>query len=354
MSSPLLFSAHPSCLAASNPTPPLLYISARFFPEDTVRLVQRFVGWARDDIVKLDNRKNHGHDSRKGPDVMRSRERSASATTERPVDDDTEAGASPSPAALPASLTFLEVCKAVRNLGHYAVEAAAREVVALFRRKNGALPPAPRMAVFMMLVLFVFRTRRRNPAPREVRTPRRTSAPAQHLPERNETNRGSPSTAVAVAAAAGLYSPSRSLFSGPQQALGSPIRTRYDTLPPDSLDPPLPSPAQARAAQARTGQARDSRAPGLHGHRGSEREFEAEGETSVPEAARGRYGVGTARTHGRWRWWRMRGYREPRRVGGDGSRRPRYILWLVLLWLVASVLEVILMLGVFRVGLPLN
>lgn len=307
-------------------------------------MVQRFVGWARDDIVKLNNRQNQGHDSRKGPDALRSGERPAFATTERPVDDDTETDdASPSPAALPASLSFFEVCKGVRNLGRYAVEAAVREAAALFRRKHGALPPAPRMAVFMMLALFVFRvrTRRRNSSPREVRTPRRSSASAQPSLARNEPNRGSPSTALAVAAAAGLYSPSRSLFSRPQQAPGSPIRTRHETSPPDGLDPSLPSPAQARAAQTRTGQARDSRRGRLNRYSGSEREFEAEGETSTPGEAGGRYGVSEAATSRRWRWWWMRGYREPRSVGDNRSRRPRYILWLVLLWLVASILEVL-------------
>lgn len=318
-------------------------------------MVQRFVGWARDDIVKLNNRKNQGLDSRKGPDALRSGERPAFATVERPIDDDTETDdASQSPAALPASLTFLEVCKGVRNLGRYAVEAAVREAAALFRRKHGALPPAPRMAVFMMLALFVFRvrTRRRNSSPREVRTPRRSSAPAQPFIARNETNRRSPSTAVAVAAAAGLYSPSRSLFSRPQQAPGSPIRTRHDSSAPDGLDPSLPSPAQARAAQARTGQARDSRRRRLNRYSGSEREFEVEGETSAPGAAGGRYGIAEAGTSGRWRWWRMRGYREARRVCGDRSRGPRYILWLVLLWLVASILEVLF--DILRYRVPQN
>lgn len=329
--------------------------------------MQRFVGWARDDIAKLNHRKNQGHDPRKGPDVLRPGEQPASATTERPVDDDAETddkSPSPSPAVSPASLTFFEVCKGVRNLGRYAVEAAVREAVVLFRRKNGALPPAPRMAVFMMLTLFVFRvrTRRRDSTPREVRTTRRSSAPAHILFARNEPNRGSPSTTVAVAAAAGLSSPSRSLFSGPQQAPHSPIRGRHDTPHTDGLDPPLPSPAQARAAQARaahapaaqarTGQARDSRRRGLNRHRGSEREFEAEGEMSVSEAALGRYGAGAARRSGQWRWWWMRGHHEPRHVGSGSSHRPRYILWLVLLWLVASVLEVIF--DVFRFGIPPN
>eukprot|EP00903_Cladosiphon_okamuranus_P007691 g7454.t2 len=80
--------------------------------EDTVRLLQSFVGWARDDMVKLNNRKPQDHESRKSFESPPSGKRSTatpSAPPEQHMDSNTEPGdISPSPAELPASTTVLE------------------------------------------------------------------------------------------------------------------------------------------------------------------------------------------------------------------------------------------------------
>eukprot|EP00752_Nemacystus_decipiens_P012056 g10688.t1 len=104
--------------------------------EDTVRLVQSFVGWARDDMIKLNTRKPQDHDSTKSFDAPRGGKRSratSSAPPEQPVYSDTDNDDySPSPAELPTSFTVLEAWEGVRDLWRYAVEAAVREVVTLF------------------------------------------------------------------------------------------------------------------------------------------------------------------------------------------------------------------------------
>lgn len=311
--------------------------------------MQNFVGWARDDMVKLNNRKPQDHDSRKSFDVPRGGKRptaTSPAPPEQQVDSDTETGDnSPSPAELPASWTVLEAWEGIRNLWRYAFEAAVREVVTLFRRRNGALPPGPRMAGFVILALYIYercrRPRRRTPPPppREVRTPRRHSLPQDSL-ARNDPSLGLRSSAGAAVAAATLSSPSRSLFQAP----GSPMR-RVSPPPAGEIDPSLPSPAQARAAQARIEQARAPRMQGVmrRGRNGRE-----------AEGARGRWwrwrGPWGSSTSGRSGWWRWRGWTrssEPRSGGGGGDgdgRHPcrrRYLPWLALLWLVFSVLEVL-------------
>lgn len=299
-------------------------------------------------MVKLNNRKPQEHDSRKSFEAPWTGQRSTvtpPAPPEQPVDGQAEADENfpPSLARLPARSKVLEAWEGFRNLGRRVFEAAVREVVTLFRRRNGAPPPGQRVAVFMILVLFVYDRYRRPreptlpPSSREIRTPRRNSVPPQQesLPRSNlDRDRGLRSSAVAVAVAAtsGLSSPSRSLFSATRQALGSPTRSGVDSTPSDDIDPSLPSPAQARAAQARAAQARteQARTARIQGWRRQGRtEREAEG---------GWYG--------RWRW-RLRGWRrsgELRSAVGDGGRRDRRrrcLPWLVLLWLVASVLEVV-------------
>ena len=305
-----------------------------------MRLVQSFVGWARDDMVKLNNRKPHDHDSRKSSDAPRAGKRpmaTSSAPPEQPVDSSTETDDNaPQPAEFPASLTVVEAWEGIRDLWRYAFEAVVREVVTLFRRRNGALPPGPRLAGFMILALFVYeRCRRRQertpppppPPPREMRTPRRHSLP-QDLLARNEPNLGLRSSAGAVAAT--LSSPSRSLFTAP----GSPMR-RVGPPPAGDIDPSLPSPAQARVAQARTEQAR---APGMQG--------------PMRQGRTGREAEGARGTWWRWRGWTRSAEPRSAGVGGVGgvggerdgdARRPcrrRYLPWLALLWLVFSVLEV--------------
>lgn len=310
-------------------------------------------------MVKLNNRKTQDHDSRKGFDAPRAGKRSAaisSAPPEQPVDSKTKTDENlPSPAGSPASSAVLQAWEDIRNLWRYAVEAVVRQVVTLFRRKNGAPPPGPWVAVFMILVLFVYVVCRRPheptpPSPRETRTPRRSSTLPQDLLARDDLDRGLRSSPVAVAATSGLSSPSRSLFPEPQQAPGSPMRGA-DSPPLDDIDPSLPSPAQARAAQARTEQTRAPRMQRLTRQGRTERETE-----------------GGRETRWRWRgsreagwWWRLRGWTrsgELRSAGGGRHRRRRRpwyrrcLPWLVLLWLCASVLEVTF--EVYRLWLRLS
>lgn len=293
--------------------------------------MQRFVGWARDDIVKLNNRKAPSQGDTPIQQVKRS---SATPASGPPAHEPKSNDFSflPEAASSSTALTFRDVWEAIRSLGRQAIKAAVREAVNLLcYRENGSMPPGPRMAVFMTLAILVYgrRGRRR----RRERPP--AAEPAALTPQRN-----SPSVAAATAGAtaAGLQSPSRSLFSRPQQAFlaspsrapvapGSPSGRGYDVLPPSGNYPFLPSPAQARAAQARGGQARVSSMrrrsrPGGSDHE-AERSIAVSGQGAVQVAARS----------GRLDWWRIRGWT---RGVGNG----RYVLWLALLWLLASVIEV--------------
>ncbi|CAM9598128.1 unnamed protein product [Ectocarpus sp. 13 AM-2016] len=343
--------------------------------EDTVRVVQRLVGWARDDMVKLNNRRGQGghHDVRKNVDAPGPGKRPppappAGVRKPEPAPHAAEKdGFTPDPALVSDGLSVLEAWEGVRDLGRLAVEALVRQAASLFRRKNGALPPAPRVAVLILLAVFIYDRRRRErgrhqppPPPPSPREPRRSSVARRDLRERGGGNRGPPSTAVAFDLAASLHSPSRSLFSRLRQAAGTPplrapgspwARRTYEVVPqPDGIDPSLPSPAQARAALARTGQARRSLMPGLTRRRG-DGEGEVERERSVPMAEASERAVeGGTTSSALWGWgwgwwwgwgWRIRRWtrcRDPRSAGG-GSGGRRYMLWLFLLWLVSSVLE---------------
>ncbi|CAM9311435.1 unnamed protein product, partial [Hapterophycus canaliculatus] len=303
--------------------------------EDSVRLVQRFVGWARDDIVKLNNRKAQSQSQ--GDSPLQGKRASSMPPSSSPINEPQTTDFSPLPEAVSSStaLTFLDVWEEVRSFGRQVIKAAVRVAVNLLcYSEHGAMPPGPRMAVLMVLALFVYdrRGHRRRCRCRE-QPPE--AEPAVRTPQRSSPN----FAATAGASAASLQSPSRSLFSRPQQAIlasptrtpvapGSPLGRGYDVPPPSGLYPFLPSPAQARAAQARRGQTRDPstgqrRRPGGRDH-------EADGPMSVS-------GQGVVRAEapsGRWGWWRMRG--SARDVGGCGRR---YVLWLALLWLLASVIE---------------
>ncbi|CBJ25605.1 hypothetical protein Esi_0003_0313 [Ectocarpus siliculosus] len=244
--------------------------------EDTVRVVQRFVGWARDDMVKLNNRRGQGghHDVRKNVDAPGPGKRPPPATppvgvrTPEPAPHAAEKdGFTPDPALVSDGLSVLEAWEGVRDLGRLAVEALVRQAAGLFRLKNGALPPAPRIAALILLTVFIYDRRRRQrgrhqppppppPPPPSPREPQRSSVARRDLRERGDGNRGPPSTAVAFDLAASLHSPSRSLFSRLRQAAGTPplrapgspwTRRTYEVVPqPDGVDPSLPSPAQER------------------------------------------------------------------------------------------------------------
>lgn len=307
-------------------------------------MVQGAVGLARDDMLKLSDGNDETHDARSAADNRpggwppESAAPGAAPATGLPEGNDAEPFVS-SPAATAAAmaaastLTASTLWKGTRALARVTTEAAFREAASLFRRRNGAPPPAPRLAVLMVLVLVVWARRRRRHAPQHARPP----PPAAPItPQRNHAVVLISPTA-GTAAAAGLSSPSRYLFWGSRTpgipaptVPGSPVRRRYDG--PDGLDPSLPSPAQVRAAQARGGQARVRLMRRLE-RDGTERGIEevpAGGgrESATVEAPCRRWGWG-------WAWWRWTGNRKPH---GRGGRRQW--LWLVLLWLVASVLEV--------------
>lgn len=302
-------------------------------PEDVVRVVQGAVGWARDDMLEFTKYSPDAHRG-KGPSAVTP----ATASAKRPGEGETEDFSSSLPAAAAAAgvMTVSKVWRGACALVRVIFEVALREVATLFRRKNGALPPTPRLAVFMILALVVWtRRHRRNLPP----PPREAAATASGTPPRNPTvwsllsrsdfNEGlaSPSRSLHLASQAMTSSPA------PQAAPGSPVRSRPGR--PDGVDPSLPSPAQVRPAQTRDGYARTSMMRGLT-RRGGERNVR---DLVEPEGERvGRHGA--FRNWG-WRWgWRWRRSREP---GGGGGRR-YWLLRLVLLWLVASVLEVRVML----------
>lgn len=299
--------------------------------------MQRFVGWARDDIVKLNNRKTQSQ----GDAPLQGARPAATPASGGPPLHEPKSNNEYSPLQETASslptVNFLDLWAEARSLGRQATKATVRETVNLLcYSENGALPPAPRLALFMILSLFVYGRRRRRRRRRE-QPPE--AAPATLTPRRNSVNAAVPPGATA----AGLQSPSRSLFSRPHQqrslvsplrapvAPGSPLGRGQDVPPPSGSYPFLPSPAQARAAQARRGQPRVSSMrrrlrPGGSDH-------EAEGPMAVSGGQGG--GVRAAGSSGRWAWWRMRGWTR----GVDGCGR-RYVLWLALLWLLASVVEV--------------
>ncbi|CAN0341412.1 unnamed protein product, partial [Ectocarpus sp. 12 AP-2014] len=65
------------------------------------------------------------------------------------------------PALVSDGLSVLEAWEGVRDLGRLALEALVRQAASLFCRKNGALPPAPRIAVLILMAVFIYDRRRR-------------------------------------------------------------------------------------------------------------------------------------------------------------------------------------------------
>lgn len=320
-------------------------------------------------MVKFTDRNSRPFDSSSGTNVPPGQwspsANQGSTSSEQNTQSETEQR-SPSSKSLQAAAFAVgfysahEIWERVCGLTRIAFEAALREAATLFRRRNGAPPPAPRFAVLMILALVLWSRRRRRhapppqvpqppPPPSSPSTPppsREAAAPATPqrrvgarslAPLRNESGQGAPTPMSA--AAAGLASPSRSLFAGSwalgsstaPPAPGSPVRGPTGPLEGlDGLDPSLPSPAVARAGQARVGRARVSQTQPWTG--GGVR-----GWPGIREVARrvwGRVG-GAVVAPGQW-WWRWVWCRE--KPSGSGRR---CWVWLVLLWLVASVLEVI-------------
>lgn len=330
-----------------------------------MRVVQGAVGWARDDMLEFNTRSNLAHDIVRGgaegrPEEWPPGEAPATPSSESLTDNLSEQTTSSS-SSVAAALTVQKACRGISTLTRVGVTTALLEVAALFRRSHGALPPAPRFAVLLVMALVIWaRGRRRRspppppPPPSPSLSPRRgTAAPGtpqrdSSFPQRvdptvgpdldrNDVNQGPP-TAVA-AEAAGLSSPSRSLLIEPlfpelaavaAEAI-SPVRWRAHDGP-DGLDPSLPSPAQVRAAQGRTGAAQTSMLRGMaRRHRARD-----VGEAAVAVERRGI--VASRKWRRGWDWGWGRGWTRFRERWSCGSKR--YWVWLVLLWLVASVLEV--------------
>lgn len=331
------------------------------FPEDLVRVVQGAVGWARDDMVKFTGRNSRPFDARtgsNGPNLPTTASNGGSPLCEQSAQSETAKQSPssnfnpPTAADIEGLLSAREIWERMCGLTRILFEAVLREAATLFRRRNGAPPPAPRFAVLMILALVLWSRRRRRrspppqpttpstppPASREAAAP---STPLRHAqarpaPPRVYSSQGAPTPMSA--AAAGLASPSRSLFEV-SWPLGSMLAPRASGSPsrgpiqgPDGLDPSLPSPAQARAGQPRTGRPRVLQTQPWTGRVGGR------GFREMVRGAWGRIGAAVVAPWRRgWRWVRGGvGAGEKRRCGGR-----RYWVWLVLLWLVASVLEVI-------------
>lgn len=278
--------------------------------------------------------------------------------------------------------------------------AALREAVQLFRHREGGAPPvAPRFAVLLTLALGFFNRRRlrkpsRPPASPAAETtsaagtPRLSSphhqlqapagglrlAPALSPSGLDGNNRNHPlalaaSPTTVAAAATGLSSPSQSLLLGspgplhgttlapPRPATASPPRGPLQMVVSSSaaarltdysagVDPSLPSPAQQargrsllllRGPDAGREQERNG-AAGVAGMEGGEDALAARA-TGVGEAT-----TAAPKSSSWWRpwtWQLLRKFKTTSVRAQDGGRGARFRwVWLVLLWFVASVLEV--------------
>lgn len=277
--------------------------------------------------------------------------------------------------------------------------AALREAAQLFRHREGGAPPvAPRFAVLLTLALGFFNRRRLRKSSRPpaspaaeitsaAETPRLSSPHHQQLPSapagglrlapvlspsgldgnnRNYALALAASPTPVAAAATGLSSPSQSLLLGspgplhstslapPRPATASPSRGPLQMVGSSSaaarltdysagVDPSLPSPAQ---------QARGRSLLLLRGtDAGREQESNAEvvvegGEGALAARATG-VGEATTVAPRSCSWWRPWTWRLLQKFEATSLRRSdegkgarfRW-LWLVLLWFVASVLEV--------------
>ena len=333
---------------------PLLHVRLRphlggiLDPEDVVRVVQGAVGRARDDALKSSN---HNDDAEEGQTESQSGKWPSSPSEPQAAasSESTSAGGEDAETTSATVSGVMRVWKLCRETGAFALmmlEEELREVVELFRGKNGALPSAPRLAVLIILVLVICRGRRR-PLRNDSSQQQQQQLSLQSAemappttPQRSHAVVGQePPSAPAAAASPGLASSSRSLF------LHTPMTSVNRQLPPfgtydgapDGLDPLLPSPAQAlaqvphaRAGRTRTA-GREELATGL-----VHEEIDVEGSAATTS---GRVASEEEATRGRWDWRRVFRWAGLRRPRGEDVVRWRWIL-LVLLWFSASVLEV--------------
>ena len=305
-------------------------------------MVQGAVGRARDDALKSGNRNDAEEgqtESESGKWRSSPPELQAAASPESTSAGDEDAETTS--ATAPGVVRVWKLCRETGAFALMMLEEALREVVGLFRSKNGAPPSAPRHAVLIILVLVICRRRRRplrNDSSQQQQQQQLYLQSAEMAPpttsQRSHAVAGQePPSAQAAAASPGLASSSRSLF--PHTPMSSANGTHDGA--PDGLDPLLPSPAQAlaRVPHARAGRTRiagrGELATGL-----VHEEIDVEGAAATTS---GRAASEEEATRGRWDWRRVFRWTGLRRPRGEGIVRWRWIL-LVLLWFSASVLEV--------------
>ena len=302
-------------------------------------MVQGAVGRARDDALKSGNRNDAEEgqtESESGKWRSSPSELQAAASPES-----TSAGGEDAETTSATAPGVMRVWKLCRETGAFALmmlEEALREVVGLFRSKNGALPSAPHHAALIILVLVICRGRRRplqNDSSQQQQQQQLYLQSAEMAPpttsQRSHAVAGQePPSARAAAASPGLASSSRSLF--PHTSMSSangqlPSFGTHDGAP-DGLDALLPSPARAlaRVPHARAGRTRTAGrgelATGL-----VHEEIDVEGAAATTS---GRAASEEEATRGLWDWRRVFRWTGLRRPRGEGIVRWRWILLVLL------------------------
>lgn len=333
-------------------------------------MVQGVVGWARDDMLRFSERDDPTEvrqDDMWPPSTPGTKATLSSKSTSSGYGEGTKSIAKKPESVMPDaggdayvdSWTISTLWRRGCVLALAALEVAIRELAGLFRRRNGAPPPALRLGVVFMLVLLIVGRRRRHGQHlphdhHQQQQPLRSAETAEPSTPRqsNIAVASAPTPMGAVAAA--LTSPSRSLFNGSRWPSFLPARAVSGSQQPsfegdlgtlDYLDRVLHSPAQVRAPfQARVIR---SRAPVLGRHE-ARAGFEASGVVGAEAVMAERNESERVVTRGLWDWrrsLRWMGFCESRegggsgRGGGGGGIGRRWI-WIVLLWFAASVHEV--------------
>lgn len=327
-------------------------------------MVQGAVGWARDDMLRFSERDDPmegRQDDMWPPSTPGTKAGLPSKSRSSGGSENTKSIANTLESGMPdagddAYVDSWIVSKLWRRayvLAHAALEIALRELAGLFRRRNGAPPPALRLGVIFMLVFLIMGRRRRRDRQHlphdhdQQQQPLRPVETAEPFTPRQSNTVVAPDPTPTSAVAAALTSPSRSLFSGSRWPRYLPVRAVSGLQQPsfesdlgtfDDLDRVLHSPAQVRAPfRARVIR---STVPTVGSH-------EESGVEDAEEVMAGRNGSERGLTRGLWDWrrcLRWMGFCKSREGGvggsgrGGGSRR-RWI-WIVLLWFAASVLEV--------------
>lgn len=318
-------------------------------------MVQGVVGWARDDMLRFSERDDptEGREDDMWPPSTPGTKAALPLKSRSSGDDEsTKSMAKTLESVMPdagddAYVDSWAVSKLWRRacvLAHAALEITLRELAGLFRRRNGAPPPALRLGVIFVLVFLIVGRRRRDRQHlphdhNQQQQPLRSVETAEPSTPRQSNTVVTPAPTPTSTVAATLTSPSRALFSGSRWPRYLPVRAVSGLQQPsfesdlgtlDDLDQVLHSPAQVRAPfQARVIR---SRVPVVGRH-------EASGVVGAEVVMAGRNGSERVLTRGLWDWrrsLRWMGFCKSREGGGCGRRW----IWIVLLWFAASVLEV--------------